>query len=128
VLIIGLFWGAESVVPKEQFSWLSRAAVLALCVFVVAMLFRDIPYTLMYFGDMFRNMSALVSGFSRRIQILWMIFIVGYFYLAINLPVVWFWFTILVFTPAGFTYDRYRTMLERKANKEGSQSTSQYTA
>ena len=114
-LLVTFFWGVESAVSGGQFSWLPRALGLGLIALVVVLLIKDLPYTLKYFGDMFTRLSTAAANLSRVKQAIGLAFVIGYFYSAIKFPVVWFWFTVLIFTPAGFTYDRYKAILKRKA-------------
>lgn len=124
VLLGALSQGAEGAVSEEQFLWLRKALGLGFIVLVGVLLVKDLPYTLKYFGDMFSNLGTIAAGLSRSKRLLGLAFVVGYFYSAIRYPVVWIWFTILIFTPAGFTYDRYKTILKRKAENRIGKDTS----
>ena|SRR2546429_5205844 len=127
-LLVGAFWGAESVFSGGPFSWLLQAAIWGLVVYVVVLIFKDLPDVLKSFGDMFLSLSATAANISRVKQLIGLAFVIGYFYSAITFPIVWFWFSVLVFIPAGCTYDRYKKILKQKVENQISQDTSTGTA
>lgn len=122
-LFVAFSWGVTSVVSGGRFSWLPQALAFGLLGYVVVFLIRNLPYTLKFFGDGFMGLSTAAANVSRVKQSIGLAFVIGYFYSAYKFPLVWFWFTILIFTPAVFTHDRYTAILKRKTESHIGQDT-----
>lgn len=120
-LFVGVFWGAESVFSGGELSWLPQVVIWGV---IIYLLIKNLPDTLKYFGDMFQGLSAAAASVSRPKQLIGLVFVIGYFYSSVRFPNAWFWFTVLIFMPAGFTYDHYKKILKQKAENQVNQDTS----
>lgn len=114
LLLTGLFEVTESISVPFGLPTLPQLIAWAMVGYMVYLIFQDPTYTFKYFEKMFADLAALSGTLSRLKQVALLSFIGGYMYSAAHYTDAWFLFTVLVFLPAGFTYDRYKTIICKK--------------
>ncbi len=101
--------------PSQEYSWLSEIPQYGILALLAYFILTHIPEFFGSFAEMFATLGQWASMASRPMQVLGFIFLVSYWTAWIKFPTAAFWFSIVVFAPAGLTYDHYVKIQRKKA-------------
>jgi hypothetical protein len=114
-IIVGFFSAVDFTTEGTSYSWVSRAIVILMALYIVFKVFIEDPArTFQYFADMFSQLSAVARRLSRFKAALLVGFLIVYWWLFARFPIFAFFFSVLVLAPSAFTYDHYQEILRKK--------------
>jgi len=114
-LFTGLDFGAKSALSANQYSWLENVITWSIYGLLGYLLIMNLPYVMKYFGEFFISLGKASEGMSMIKQVLLIAFVIGYFFLWNRYPTIAFFFSILIFLPTGYVYERYKKLLKDKS-------------
>lgn len=116
LLLTGVELGLESHFGNESVSKWSKWAGISLLLLILYMMIKNLSDTFMWFSDLFRQLGERTKGMSFAKNLIVFLSLVLYVLLWQRYPKVAFFFSTLIFFPAGYTYDKYKRLLKKKAS------------
>jgi hypothetical protein len=121
-LIVTLDFGLRTSLTGHEYSWWSTLIGYGFLAWFTYMVLSNIPAFFEWWRDLFADLYKWARSVSRSMQILGFIFLVCYTAAWGKYPKATFWFSITIFLPGGFTYEKYKKILKLKAQNQTANS------
>lgn len=113
-LLIFLTTAITDNTTEENYSWVTRIAWFGFFAWLAYMILSNMEGFFLWWKKLFDDLAEMVKKASKLKKIIFTLFIFGFFMLWLRYPIFAFWFSILVFLPGGYTYEKYKEILSAK--------------
>ena len=122
VLFVALDFGLKASLTGHEYSWWFKIIVYGFLAFFAYMVLSDIPAFFEWWRDLFAGLYKWARSVSLSMQIMGFIFMACYLAAWAKYPTAAFWFSITIFLPGGFTFEKYKEILKRKKQNQPANS------